>query len=372
MLHLLAPGSPQLLLRADHGLPPLRAEGGGTLPVGLGVVGEVAASGVAQRVEDVAGTEKLQLTGRSAAGIRSLVCAPVRSRETILGTLSLGRRTGSPFTEEETALLACVADQLGVALEHARASAESRRQNEELERAQNVVVKAERLSAVGELTRGVAHEINNPLTIILGHVQVLLGESPGEEMSQGLVAIERAARRAAGVVRDLRLFAEPVSSPRRPCLLSDHVERALALEQPRLSAQSVEGRMELEEAPPVWPDAGQLDQLLHHLVDNALHAMAAAAGGTLTICVRPCDGGVRLEVIDDGPGIAPDHLPRIFNPFFSTKPPHEGRGLGLSMAHGIVREHGGRIWAENGPHRGARFIVELPLGLRRTEAARPD
>ncbi|HUG38156.1 MAG TPA: ATP-binding protein, partial [Candidatus Limnocylindrales bacterium] len=105
-----------------------------------------------------------------------------------------------------------------------------------------------------------------------------------------------------------------------------------------------------------------------HLIDNASQAMATFhGGGTLTVRVARIHSGMRLEVADDGPGIAAEHLPRIFNPFFTTKDPDDGRGLGLSVAHGIVREHGGRIWAENLAEGGARFVVELPLGLRGAE-----
>jgi signal transduction histidine kinase len=344
------------------------------LPVGRGLVGSVVTSGVPRRIDDVRRAGDLLPEARGPVaddGIRAIVCVPVRARQTVLGTLSLGRQAATAFSDDEVALLQCVADQIGLALEHARLHAETRRQLQDLERAQTAVVRAERLSAVGELTRGVAHEINNPLMIVLGQVQVLREEQPSETAQRGLEMIERAARRAAAVVRDLRQFAEPAPPLRAPCQLAEHIRRALALHAERLDADHIAWHIDLEDVPPIWADAAHVDQLLNHLIENARHAMVAGhQGGTLLIRLSSIVSGIRLEVGDDGPGIEPEHLPRIFNPFFTTKGPDGGRGLGLSVSHGIVREHGGRIWAENRAPGGALLVVELPLGLRSSEIPR--
>jgi len=372
-LHLLSPDGERLLLRGDRGLSDALRDVNRVLPVGRGLVGGVALSGIPRRLDEVTRAEDLLPEAHRAVaadGIRAFVCVPVRARQTVVGTLSLGRQSAPGFTDDETALLQCVADQIGLALEHARLHTETRRQLEDLERAQSAVVRAERLSAVGELTRGVAHEINNPLAIILGQVDVLREDAAEEGSRRGLEAIEKAARRAAAVVRDLRQFAEPASPQRAPCDLGERIRRVLALYEPRLRAERVTGTAEVEDTPPVWADAAQIDQLLNNFVENARHAMVGAHGrGTLTLRVAAIVSGVRLEVIDDGPGIAPEHLPRVFNPFFTTK--EDARGLGLSVAHGIVREHGGRLWAENRAEGGARLVVELPLGLRQREVAGP-
>ena len=370
-LHLLSADGTQLVLRGDRGLSERLRKVNQTLPVGQGLVGGVAMTGVARRLPHVRRAPDLLPEARGAVvadGIHAFVCVPVRARQVVLGTLSLGRQLAVGFTDDEVSLLQVVADQIGLALEHARLHAETRRQLEELERAQSAVVRAERLSAVGELTRGVAHEINNPLAIILGQVDVLREDDSGEALPRALQAIEKAARRAAAVVRDLRQFAGPASPQRAPCDLGERVTHALSAQEPRLLAEHVRPRAELEEAPPVWAEAAQIDTLLRHLIDNARQAMAGSTSErTLTVRVAPVPGGVRLEVADEGPGISAEHLPRIFNPFFTTK--EEARGLGLSVAHGIVREHGGRLWAENAPGGGARFIVELPLGLRAREVS---
>ena len=331
-LHLISADGSQLLLRGDRGLSESLRDVNRTLPMGRGLVGGVALSGVARRLDDVAAARDLLPEAHAAVtadGIRAFVCVPVRARQTVLGTLALGRQAGAGFTDDETALLQIVADQIGLALEHARLHTETRRQLEDLERAQTAVVRAERLSAVGELTRGVAHEINNPLAIILGQVEILRDEAQDDSARHGLELIDKAARRAAAVVRDLRQFAEPASPQRTPCQLGEIVRQALARQEARLAADHIAAITDIEDAPAVWADATQLDQLLTHLIENARQAIASASSyGALAVRVHPIVAGVRIEVVDDGPGVAAEHLPRIFNPFFTTR--DGGRGLGLS------------------------------------------
>jgi len=371
-LHLIADGA-GLVLRGDRGLSDRLREITRALPMGVGLIGGVAASGLSRRVQDIARAKDLLPPARElmvADGIRAFICVPIRARHRILGTLSLGRRTPDRFSSADLCLIECVADQIGLALDTARLHSESRHQLKELERGRTATVRAERLSAVDSLAAGVAHEINNPLTIILGQVHVLVqGETPAD-LAHGLTVIDAAAKRAAKIVKDLRQFAEPSPAHRAPCSLPAEIRSALGQEGPRLEAAHITTRLELEEVPIVWGDASQLRQVLTHLVDNARHAMAAAHdGGTLHVRCSPLQGGVRIEVADDGPGITPEHLPRIFNPFFTTKGPDRGRGLGLSIAYGIIKEHGGTLWAENLADSGALFVVELPLSLRRTERA---
>ncbi|OGK83077.1 MAG: hypothetical protein A2X52_04190 [Candidatus Rokubacteria bacterium GWC2_70_16] len=373
-LHLVSADGARLLLQGDRGLSERLREINRVLPMAAGLIGGVAASGLPRRLHDVSRAKDLLPAAREAVaadGIRAFVCVPIRARHRILGTLALGRRTEHRFTSAELHLLECVADQIGLALDNARLHSASRRQLQELERARSATLRAERISAVDGLAAGVAHEINNPLTIILGQVHVLVQSEPtAAEVLHGLAVIDTAAKRAAKIVKDLRQFAEPSPVHRAPCCAATEIRSLLAEEAPRLESAGVAIRLELGRVPVIWGDAAQLRQVLAHLVDNARHAMAAAhGGGTLRVRLAPLPGGVRIEVADDGPGIAPEHLPRVFNPFFTTKGPDEGRGLGLSVSYGIVNEHGGRVWAENLPGGGALFVVELPVSLRRMERA---
>ena len=306
--------------------------------------------------------------------IRGFVCVPIRARgERILGTLSLGRQTARPFDDEEVLLLECTADQIGLALDNARLYSETRRQLDELRRAQEALVRAERLSAVGELASGVAHEINNPLMIIQAQTHLLLEAGVPEGVQGGLRTIEAATRRVAGIVRDLIAFAEPPTPQRSPVVLADHVTRVIGLQEHHLRTDNIRVRTEFREAPPVWADASQLHEVLFNLVRNARQAMAGATGGgVLTVRIAGIRDGVRVEVEDDGPGVPAEHLPRLFTPFFTTKGPSEGRGLGLTVSHAMVAEHGGRLWCENRPEGGARFVLELPAGTPRAAAPAGD
>jgi signal transduction histidine kinase len=365
-LHLIAADGNSLLLRGDRGLSDELRRVNVELPMGEGLIGRVALSGQARRVDDVGVTEDLLPAARVAVtidGIRGFVCVPIRARHRILGTLSLGRQTEDRFTDEEVALLECVADQIGLALDNARLYGEINRQLDDLRRAQIEVVKAERLSAVNGLAAGVAHEINNPLTIIMAQLH-LMGQAPmSSQVEEALGVIDAAAKRAASIVRDLILFAEHRPPRRTRCQVTEQIREVVAFEEARLESEGISVVTHLEPVPDIWADHHHLQEVLLHVIQNAQHAMVDAhGGGVLTIKTTMVESGVRIEVADDGPGIPPEHLPRIFNPFFTTKQPGDGRGLGLSVAHSIVTEHGGRIWAENLPEGGALFTIDLAIG----------
>jgi signal transduction histidine kinase len=371
-LHLISADARALLLRGDRGMSDNLRAVNQSLPVGEGIIGRVAVSGQAQRWDEVTAADDLLDAARAAVaadGIKGFVCVPIRARHRILGTLSLGRQDPPPFSDEEVALLEFTADQIGLALDNARLYSETRVQLEDLRRSQTEVVRAERLAAVGELAGGVAHEINNPLMIILGQVHLLLQSRDSEEVLNGLKVIDGATKRAANIVRDLVLFAEHFPLHPSRCQVADELRHVLTLHRGRLEAQHVEVRTEFESAPDIWADVNQLQEAFLHLVQNAEQAMTSAhGGGILTVRVKPSDnGGVRVEIVDDGPGVPSNDLPRIFNPFFTTKPPGEGRGLGLSVAYSIIAEHNGMIRVDNDPEGGAIFVVELPAGAPAAE-----
>lgn len=364
-LHLLADDGATLELRGERGLSSNLRNVNLRLPVGEGVIGRVAATGETVRSQNVAGSPVLLPAARAIVRrekIRGFVCVPIRSRGRILGTLSLGRQTEAAFDDAEVALLEATADQIGTALDNARLYSETVRRLEELRMAQAQLIHAEKLSAVGELASGVAHEINNPLTAILGQAQLLIDRDdtpPAVRERVEMIADE--CTRAARIVQNLLLFARHTPPERRPCSLSEQVRRVLELKRYQLEQDKVEIVADFAPASPVWADEHQIQQVLLNLVQNAHQAMARqSTPRVLTIRVRPTKSGVLAEVLDTGPGIPPDVLPRIFNPFFTTKPPGEGSGLGLSVSYGIVAEHQGRLGAGNRPEGGAIFTVELP------------
>jgi C4-dicarboxylate-specific signal transduction histidine kinase len=365
-LHLISADGNNMLLLGDRGLSDELRRVNLELPLGEGLIGRVALSGTALRVDNASLEENLLPAARAAVssdGIRGFVSVPIRARHRILGTLSLGRQTEDRFTDEEVALLECVADQIGLAIDNARLYGEINRQLDDLRRAQVEVIRAERLAAVNGLAAGVAHEINNPLTIIMARLHLLAQGELDPQIEEAMEVIDTAAKRAASIVRDLILFAEHRPPRRSRCQVGEQVREVVAFEEARLEAEGIAVRVHLEPVPDIWADHNHLQEVLLHVLQNAQHAMREAhTGGVLSISVQPTATGVRIEVKDDGPGIPPEHLPRIFNPFFTTKQPGDGRGLGLSVAHSIVTEHGGRIWAENIPEGGAVFTIDLPIG----------
>ncbi len=366
-LHLISDDGQWLVLQGDRGLSPPLREVNRRLPVGEGLIGKVAVSGQAVCIPDVMAAPELFPPARGAvrsARMRGFVCVPIRSRGRILGTLSLGRRTAEPFDEREVALVQATAHQIGIAVDNARLYSESRRQLDELKLTQSQLIHAEKLSAVGELASGVAHEINNPLTTILGQAHLLASavDLPATVRDRAQIISEETAR-AARIVQNLLTFARHTAPERRPCVLVDQVKRVLDLKAYQLEQDDIQVVTDLGPCPVVYADANQVQQVLLNLVQNAHQAMAGHAGKrTLTLRVRASRQWAVIEVLDTGPGIHANVLPKIFDPFFTTKPAGHGCGLGLSVSYGIVSEHRGRLRAQNRPGGGAAFVVELPVG----------
>ena len=225
------------------------------------------------------------------------------------------------------------------------------------------LVQQEKLAAVGELVSGVAHELNNPLASVMAFAQLLLNEKEAEHTNrEALEAIHHEAKRAAKIVANLLTFARQHQPERAPTDLNRVVETTLDLRRYSLRSAGVNLVLRLDPAMPLtMADPFQLQQVVLNLLANAEHALTSWTGArVVTLTTHHDDDTLTISVSDSGPGISPDHLSRVFNPFFTTKPVGEGTGLGLSISDGIVREHGGRIRVESEPGHGATFAVELP------------
>lgn len=226
------------------------------------------------------------------------------------------------------------------------------------------LAQAEKLAAIGEMLSGVAHELNNPLTTIIGFSELLQQEaSIPEGVRTDLERISRQAKRSSCVVQGLLTFARQSRIQVAEVDVNAIIAQALDSLQPQLDDSNIKTLLELDpHLPRTLADGGQLQQVFLNLLTNAQQAMAQVRGPrTLRIQTRATPTDLRVTISDSGPGIARELLLRVFDPFFTTKPVGEGTGLGLSICYGTIREHGGRIWAESEPGRGATFYVELPI-----------
>ena len=237
----------------------------------------------------------------------------------------------------------------------------------------------ERLASVGTLIGGVAHELNNPLTAVVGFAHLMLMDERSPEDRETLEMIAREAERAAKIVADLRLVArdtrQSYAGERAAVRLNDLVRWVVEVRRDGLDALDIRIVERLEEdLPPVWADRAQLEQMLMNLVGNAEHALSAVSDRAreLVLQTRRSPLGAALHVSDNGGGIRSEHLERIFDPFFTTKAPGEGPGLGLSLAHRIVTDHGGSLRVESQRDGGAEFIVDLPAAVRSSTEAVPS
>lgn len=231
------------------------------------------------------------------------------------------------------------------------------------------LVRSGKLSAVGELAAGVAHEINNPLSAVLTY-SVLLREkaakSPPEalqhlpKLTERLHTIEAAARRCKDIADKLLTFSRQDEARMRPVDLATVVDDAFELMKLVLRRQGIHVQRQIDrDLPPIQANPSQLQQVIFNLVNNAVHV--TPDGGTLQVTVRRREERCELIVADEGPGMSAAVLDRVFEPFYTTKPPGQGTGLGLAIVYGIVEAHGGEIEVDTAVGEGTRFIVSFPV-----------
>jgi len=292
-----------------------------------------------------------------------------------------GRRVGTVWVGRPTAELK-------------RAYQEMRTAHEALKRTQQQLLHSEKMASLGQLVAGVAHELNNPISFVLGNVHALrkycdrlqtyMAALHAHQDEATLAALRQklriehlladlpsliegtleGAQRTADIVHGLKRFSAMDSEERVPVNLADVVDRAIHWVQKGYNHPVAVHWQKNEKGEPcrVTGSAGQLQQVVMNLLQNAFDAVVGAATPQpgVWVSMACADGLARLTVRDNGPGIPPEHLLRIFDPFFTTKPVGKGTGLGLSISYGIVEQHGGRLSARNG-EQGAEFWMELPL-----------
>jgi two-component system NtrC family sensor kinase len=242
----------------------------------------------------------------------------------------------------------------------------------DLKRLEEQLIQAEKLAAMGQMLAGVAHELNNPLTAILGVTELLREREGTDEPTKRQIELtHRQARRAARIVQNLLEFSRPASPQKKALDVNGLVERTLQLHEHSLRRNNIEVDFHPQPGlPAVIGDANQLIQVFLNLVTNAEQAIREVReAGRLQIRLTANANRIMATVQDDGVGIRPEALPRIFDPFYTTKRPGGGTGLGLSICMSIIREHGGNIEAGSLPAGGSAFTVYLPIALGKSPEA---
>ena len=247
-------------------------------------------------------------------------------------------------------------------------TAEVQRREQELREKQEQLVQAGKLATLGELTTGVAHELNNPLNnigLFVGNVidliELGMADSDSERMLQELYNAMQQVRKATEIISHLRTFGRAASVSREPVTINQVVTRAISLMHEQLRLRQIEVDLQIpSEDVIVIGNAIQLEQVFINLLTNARDAMADIPRKVITITCAQVGQRVDICVSDTGPGIPAGLEQRIFDPFFTTKEVGAGTGLGLSITYGIIKEHQGTITVENRPDEGASFLIQLP------------
>jgi PAS domain S-box-containing protein len=295
-------------------------------------------------------------------GIQESQISVLWSKDRIMGILVIGCREQREFSPAELNLLAAVGNQIATTIDKALLLKETQDAYQSLALAQEQLLQSEKMAAVGQLISGVAHELNNPLTAILGYSQLLQAEELTN--SRGADYIEKLykqAQRTHHIVQSLLSFARQHKPERKSVDLNQILEDTLILREYDMKLNSIRIHREFEPDLPVTAgDFHQLQQVFLNILNNAVDAVVEK-GGNGEIWIRTALAGnrLRVEITDNGPGVKDPH--RVFDPFYTTKPVGKGTGLGLSICYGIVKEHGGEIQVRNSPPRGATFAIVLPI-----------
>ncbi|OGK84303.1 MAG: hypothetical protein A2050_08235 [Candidatus Rokubacteria bacterium GWA2_73_35] len=338
------------------------------LEPGEGIAGRAVAERRVVVSRDILADPAVRLTPAvrarvEASGFRVTTGVPLLTHERVIGALAVGAAPGREPSGAELQALEALADQASLAFENARLYASARDSLQRLHETQAQLVQAAKMSALGQLVSGVAHELNNPLSVIVGYGQLLLAREIPQPLQRPIELILSQADRMAKIVRNLLLFSRQRPPERTAVDLNVVVEQTLGLRQNQLALSGIEVVRELTpELPPIAGDIHQIEQVFLNLLLNAEQAiLEGEQGGHITVRTRVAEAGraVEAEVEDDGPGIAPAAFPHVFEPFFTTKTVGSGTGLGLSVSYGIVQEHGGRLGVESRPGRTV-FTLALP------------
>jgi signal transduction histidine kinase/ActR/RegA family two-component response regulator len=339
-----------------------------------GVVGWAAKTGELVYVPDVSKDSRYIPVGPC---IKSQAAFPLKVRDQLFGVLNIESDELNGFDEEDLKTLSSFASQMSISIENAQLFSDLKQTLQELKQAQDQIVQAEKLRAMGEMASGVAHDFNNVLAVVLGNIQLLLHQldhlSP-EEVREGLKIIERSSKDGAETIRRIQEFTG-VRRDREFVTLSlnEIILEVVNITQPRWRDQAQKKGIQvgltnqLGDIPLIMGNPSELREVLTNIVFNAVDAMPN--GGELTITTQPqTEDWVEVRIADTGIGMTEEVKRRVFDPFFTTKGVTNS-GLGMSVSYGIIKRHGGEILIESELRKGTSFIIHLPTGYGEEETA---
>jgi C4-dicarboxylate-specific signal transduction histidine kinase len=295
------------------------------------------------------------------AEVRTCLLVPLLKDDELIGALGINREQVKPFSDRQIDLVTDFAAQATIALE-------STRRERQYREAQMALAHANRIATMGQLSASITHEVNQPITAAVTYALAarrwLSAEPPDfGEVSEALAGIIKEGDRASEVIGRIRALIKKAPARKDAVSINDAILEVVALTRTEAANNGVLVRTQLAEGlPPVQGDRVQLQQVMVNLIVNAIQAMSGIGEGArelqISIDAVPSEGGVRVGVRDTGPGLSPEGLSRLFEPFYTTKP--EGMGMGLSICRSIIEAHGGRLWAIPCEPQGALFQFTIP------------
>lgn len=357
MIYLVDEEKKEAVLQAHRNLPDSYVQKAGRIPHPKGNTWRVIGSGAIINIENVQNDPNMGPAGR-ALGEHSALGIPIFIKDKVIGVLWFFSIKERKFSGKEIRFLTTLGDQIAIAVAKAQMM-------KEIEKAQEQLVQAEKMASIGRLISSIAHEINNPLTPIVGYSQRLLEKNDlGKHEKESLQIIFNSAQRVVRIIEKLLAFSRESLPVRSYEDINSLIEQTLEFREYQYELENVEIVRKLDPGlPKTMLDPGQIQQVLMNLLLNAEQAIAESrSSGRIEIETKLKNSScIEITISDDGPGIADEIRDKVFDPFFTTKEPGKGTGLGLSVSYGIIKKHGGEIFIQEGVREGAGFVIDLPV-----------
>ena len=368
MIYLLDENENVAVLRAQRNVPESYVKRASAIPYPKGITWDVIRTGATVNVEDAQKDPKIGPAGREL-GHHSLLGVPIFLEDKVIGAIWFLSYKERKFSENEARFLTTLGNQIALAIAKAKMI-------KEIGKTQEKLIQSEKLASIGQLISSIAHEINNPLTPIIGYSQILLEKNGIDSKERkSLEIIHESAQRVFKVIEKLLSFSRENLPVRRYEDINNVTEKSIEFRTYQLKLENIEIIKDLDpRIPKTMIDPNQIQQVIMNVLLNAEQAIVESHGqGSIVIKTRlKNDDYIEVSISDDGPGIPKKIMGKVFDPFFTTKQPGKGTGLGLSISYGIIKEHGGRVYIQDNEKGGATFVIDLPVQTPGITSSYPD